>query len=140
MKRVYTSVATVASMRIACSVISIMEVPSYSPSVCECLVFWLRLAGRLVVVDGLVGRLVVVGFRVATVFCAGAFLRDVGVGAGSVAVSLSCSNATSDPSVTSLVTTLASEGVVTSTTGACCFSSVKVETSVSGEACWVPSE
>ena len=117
-----------------------MEVPPYSASACGCLVLWLRLAGRLVAVDGLVGRFVTVGFRVATVFCAGAFLGVVGVGAGSIAVSLSCTTAASDPSVTSLVTTMASEGVVSSTTGVCCFSSVKVETPVSGEVCWFPSE
>jgi hypothetical protein len=117
-----------------------MEVPSYSASACGCLVLWLRLADRLVAVDELVGRFVTVGFRVATVFCAGAFLGVVGVGAGPEVVSLSCTTATSDPSVTSLVTTLVSEGVVSSTTGACCSSSVKVEASVSGEACWFPSE
>ncbi len=79
-----------------------MEVPSYSASECGCLVLWLRLADRLVAVDELVGRFVAVGFRVAAVLCAGAFLGVVGVGAGSEAVSLSCTPATSDPSATSI--------------------------------------
>jgi formate dehydrogenase assembly factor FdhD len=137
-----------------------MEVLSYSASACGCLVLWLRLAGRLVTVDELAGRLVTVdelvgrlvavdelvgrfvtaGFRVATVFCAGAFLGVAGVGAGSIAVSLSCTTVTSDPSVTSLVTTLASECVVSSATGVCGSTLVKVEASASGEACWFPSE
>ena len=76
---------------------------SYPESEGDCLVLWLRLDGRLVAV----------GFRVAAVFCAGAFLGVVCVGSVSVAVidSLSCASAasgSSDASVTSLVTTMAS--------------------------------
>ncbi len=40
----------------------------------------------------------------------------------------------------SVVATLSSEGVVSSTSGSCCFSPVKVEASVSAEVCWYSSE
>ena len=96
--------------------------PSYSASECDCLVFWLRLAGRFVAV----------GFRAAAVLRTGAFLGVVVVGAGSVAVAvkLSC---TAAPSVTSLVTTGTSDGVASSTRGWVGSASVEIEDPVSDD-------
>ena len=118
-----------------------MKVPSYSASDGVCLVLWLRLAGRLVAVDGLVGRFVTVGFRVVAVLCAGALLGVVGVGAGSVvvAISSSCTAAASGPSVTSLVTTMTSDTVTSSTIERVSSVSVEDEVPFSEGSSWYSS-
>jgi hypothetical protein len=85
--------------------------PSYSEFEGDCLLLRVLLTGRLAAV----------GFRVAVVFRAGAFLGVFGVGAGSVSVAIPLSW-TAAPSVTSLDTTMVSGGVDSSTKGGVCSS------------------
>ena len=89
---------------------------SYSEFEGDCLLLRVLLAGRLVAVG-----FRAVGFRVAVVFRAGAFLGVVGVDAGSVSVAIPLSCAFS-LSVTSLFTTMISGGVDSSTKGGVCSS------------------